>query len=125
MAGKFEHIFVVSDATGQTCERVARAALAQFEGQRPEIHLRDQVRTVQEVDAVLREAADLDAVVVYTLVADEERRRMVTTSEQLGVSVVDVLGPLLERFAEVLGRDPAEIPGLFQDLVEGHWNEPD
>ena len=120
MAGKLEHIFILSDATGQTCERVTQAALAQFEGHLAELHVKDQVRSPQEVEAALREAKELDAVVVYTLVGDDERRAMARLAEQFGVSVIDVLGPLLERFAELLERDPAEIPGLFQDLIEGH-----
>lgn len=120
MAGKLDHIFIVSDGTGLTCERVTKAALVQFEGHPAELHIRDQVRTPEEVEAVLRDASALDAVVVYTLVGDEERRRMATMAERLGVSVIDVLGPLLERFAEKLERDPAEIPGLFQDLISDH-----
>jgi regulator of PEP synthase PpsR (kinase-PPPase family) len=120
MAEKLEHIFVVSDATGQTCERVAKAALAQFEGHAAELHRKNVIRTPQEIERVLREAKELDAVVVYTLVGDEERRTMARAAEEMGISVVDVLGPLLERFAELLERDPAEIPGLFQDLIEDH-----
>jgi regulator of PEP synthase PpsR (kinase-PPPase family) len=120
MAASIKHVFVVSDATGQTCERVAKAALAQFEDLEAELRMRKFVRTPQEVEKTLREAKELGAVVVYTLVGAEERNTMAAKSRELGVHAIDVLGPLLAKFAELSGHDPAEIPGLYQDLIDGH-----
>jgi regulator of PEP synthase PpsR (kinase-PPPase family) len=120
MTASLKHVFVVSDATGQTCERVAKAALAQFEGQEAEIHMKKFVRTPQEVEKTLREAKELGAVVVYTLVGAEERNAMMLKSKAMGVAAIDILGPLLAKFAELTGTDPAEIPGLYQDLVDEH-----
>lgn len=118
MPGKVKHIFVVSDATGQTCERVAKAALAQFEGQEAELHKKPYVRSPEEVEGILREAKKLDGIVVYTLVCREERREMVEKSRQMGVPAIDIMGPLLRQFSVLLEIDPAELPGLFQDLIE-------
>jgi regulator of PEP synthase PpsR (kinase-PPPase family) len=112
------HIFIVSDATGLTCERVTKAALAQFAGSEAELHKKQFVRTPEEVEGVLREAKKLGAVVVYTLVGYEERMRMAAKAAEIGVSAIDVLGPLLKQFAELLGGGPAEIPGLFQELID-------
>jgi len=117
MSDDLLNIFVVSDATGQTCERVAKAALAQFEGSEAQIHKKQYIRTPEEVEGVLREAKKLKAVVIYTLVGYEERTRMAEKSIEIGVPAIDVLGPLLKQFAKLLGGGPAEIPGLYQDLI--------
>ncbi len=120
MAASLKHVFVVSDATGQTCERVAKAALAQFEDHEADIHMKKFVRTPQEVEKTLREAKELDAVVIYTLVGADERNTMADKAKAMGITTIDILGPLLAQFATMFGHDPAEIPGLYQDLIEGH-----
>lgn len=117
---EIKHIFIVSDATGVTCERVTKAALAQFEEQNVELHKKPFVRSPQEVEGALREALELGGMVVYTLVGLEERKRMAEMSEKLGVPALDILGPLLLKFAQLLGGRPAEVPGLYQDLINEH-----
>ena len=50
-------VFVVSDSTGQTAERVLRAALAQFEGADVRIERRSDIRSEAQVHQVVEEAA--------------------------------------------------------------------
>ena len=71
-------IFVVSDATGDTAERMARSALVQFKDAAVQLVRRGHVDTPDAVRAVLREAAGKDSLVVHTLVSDELRRLMLT-----------------------------------------------
>ena len=118
MSPNLQHIFVLSDATGQTGVRVVKAALAQFEGHEAEIHRKQYVRTPEDVEGALRAAKKLNAIVVYTLVGDEERKRMAEKAAQMGVPAVDVLGPLLEQLTSLLDARPAEIPGLYHDLID-------
>ncbi|MFB3060034.1 MAG: kinase/pyrophosphorylase, partial [Candidatus Binatia bacterium] len=46
-------IFVVSDATGETAERVVRSALVQFEEAPARVIRRGQVRTATQLRAVV------------------------------------------------------------------------
>ncbi len=116
-------VFVVSDATGNTAERMARSALVQFEDAAVRLVRRDRIGTPEQVRAVIGEAAGEDALIVYTLVSDELRRLMLAESRMHGVDSLDLLGPLLERLSLHLHLTPQEKPGLFQQLTEARSRE--
>ena len=111
-------VFVVSDGTGDTAERMLRSALVQFEGASVDIVRRGGVRTPDDVKAVVSEAAGQKSILLHTLVSDELRRLMLAESLGRAVDALDVMGPLLERLATHLQLTPQEKPGLFQQLTE-------
>jgi len=116
-------IFVVSDATGDTAERVVRAGLVQFKDAAVTIVRRRNVRTPEQVRAVVKEAAAEDSFLVHTLVSDALRRLILEEARLADVDALDMLGPILERFAKHLKIAPQEKPGLFQQLVEARSRE--
>ena len=71
MAGRF--IDVVSDSTGETAEKVVRAALLQFPQAGAVIRLHTRVRTKETARAILERASREGALVVFTVVSPELR----------------------------------------------------
>ena len=119
-------LLVVSDATGATAERMVRAALAQFDAAQVKLVRRSNVRSREQVRAVVEEAAAAeDAIILHTLVCDELRRFMFAEARQRGVDSLDMLGTLLERLASHLRLSPKEMPGLFQERAEAKSREID
>jgi regulator of PEP synthase PpsR (kinase-PPPase family) len=116
-------IFVVSDATGRTAERLVRAALVQFEGAAVRIERRPQVQTVAQVQAVVAEAAQAEALILHMLVEDELRRKMLEESRTHGVDALDAMGPILDRLAGRLKLTPRERPGLLRQLEDAKLRE--
>ncbi|MEW6567620.1 MAG: pyruvate, water dikinase regulatory protein [Chloroflexota bacterium] len=116
-------IFVVSDATGETADRVVRSALVQFPDASVTILRRGQVRTPEQVRAVVEEAAGQPSLILHTLVSDDLRRFMLTETRQHDVDSMDLMGPVLDRLATHLGLSPQEKPGLFRQLVEARSRE--
>jgi len=116
-------IFVVSDATGVTADRVVHAALSQFEDAHVRVLRRKHTRTPEQVRAVVREATGQNAIIVHTLVSDELRRLLLSESRLLGVDASDMLGPLLERLTNHLRLTPQEKPGLLKQLTEARSRE--
>jgi [pyruvate, water dikinase]-phosphate phosphotransferase / [pyruvate, water dikinase] kinase len=116
-------VFVVSDATGRTAERLVRAALEQFAGAAVQVVRRTQVRSVEQVCSVVREAAAAQALIVHTLVEDDLRRRILAESRQQGVDALDSMGPLLERLAGRLKLAPQQKPGLLRQLEDAKLRE--
>jgi regulator of PEP synthase PpsR (kinase-PPPase family) len=106
-------IFVVSDGRGETASQVLRAALVQFEGQEFELVVRPEVRTAGQARAVVREAADREASIFYTLVSPETRWAMVNLGGELLVPTVDVLGPSFSALHDLFQQAPSGKPGLF------------
>ncbi len=111
-------VFVVSDATGETAQRMVRSALTQFEDAPVELVRRGNVRTPGQVRAVVQEAAGQHSIILHTLVSDELRRLMLAEARTHGVDSLDMMGPMLDRFATRLKLTPQEKPGLFKQLAE-------
>jgi regulator of PEP synthase PpsR (kinase-PPPase family) len=116
-------LFVVSDATGETAQRMLSAALAQFQNAPVRLLRRTHVRTPRQVHHIVHEARDRQSMIVHTLVSDELRRLMRAAARTHGVDALDLLGPLLERLTVHLKVAPQEKPGLFQDLTEAKTRE--
>lgn len=123
MNGPIPTIFLVSDATGRTAERLAQAALVQFGGAEVRLVRRGRVQTVEHIEAVVQEAADVGGLILHTLVAADLRRTLLTLARTHDVDAVDLMGPLLERLALRLQAAPQEQPGLFEQLSEAKSRE--
>ncbi|MEN6558447.1 MAG: pyruvate, water dikinase regulatory protein [Thermoguttaceae bacterium] len=118
-------VYVVSDATGDTAQRMIRAGLAQFRDAPVRLARRAHVCTPRQVRAVVHEAQRNEALVIYTLVSDELRRVMRAETRTHNVDAMDILGPILERLATHLKIAPQEKPGLFQAIAEAKSREID
>jgi len=118
--GQNQHIFVVSDATGQTAEMVLQAALVQFQGAKVEIHRLGQIRTREQIAAVVREAARVKGFIVHTFVSEELRQAILSEGMHRDVATIDLLGPLLFRLEDLLKVPPLAKPGLFRQLREDY-----
>jgi len=116
-------IFIVSDATGETAERVVRAALTQFEEARASVVRRKNVRTLKQVRVAVEEATGRNSIIIHSLVSDKLRGQMVAESRLRGVDSLDILGPVLDRLATHLKLTPREKPGLFKQLAEARSRE--
>lgn len=103
-------IYVVSDSTGETAERVTRATLLQFPEERVRLKIERRLRDRRALTAILQQAAAAQAMVVFTLVRPELRDHFNEEADRLGVSHVDVIGSLLIQIARHLGADPVNIP---------------
>jgi regulator of PEP synthase PpsR (kinase-PPPase family) len=116
-------LFVVSDATGETAERMTRSALVQFQDADVTIIRRGQVGTPDQVRAVIQEAAGRDSLILHTLVSDNLRQLMLAESRRRGVDALDLMGPVLDRLVVHLRLTPREMPGLFKQLTEAKTRE--
>jgi regulator of PEP synthase PpsR (kinase-PPPase family) len=115
------HVFVVSDGTGETAERVLKAALTQFEGADVEIERRAGVRTGEQVLCIVQEAAQVKGFIIHTLVSDELRDVMVRQGRLQNVETIDLMGSLLARLTRQFAISPSEKPGLFRQLNEEYF----
>jgi hypothetical protein len=115
------YVFVVSDGTGATAEQVLNAALTQFEVAQVRVERRAQVRSEQEIQRVVQEAAKVGGSIIHTLVADELREAMLRMGRQRNIETIDLMGPLLARLSQQLAVSPTEKPGLFRQLNEDYF----
>lgn len=116
-------IVVVSDATGEMAERMVRSALVQFRDAETTLVRRGQVHTLEQVQAVVHEAAGQNTFIVHTLVSTDLRRTMLEACRLHGLDAMDLMGPMLDRLSTRLHLPPLEQPGLFKQLAEARTRE--
>jgi regulator of PEP synthase PpsR (kinase-PPPase family) len=112
------HVFIVSDGTGLTAERVISAVLVQFKLINPIFQRYPYIKTKEQIANILAKAEDLEAVVIYSLVSQELRTWIRTHKERRDVYTIDLLGSLLERMGKLWNMIPDFRPGLLQGLGE-------
>jgi regulator of PEP synthase PpsR (kinase-PPPase family) len=112
------NIFIVSDATGSTAEAVVTSSLVQFSGAKSDIRRFPFVRTETQVQEVIDEAPEGACIIVFTFVSRELADTMVRLGEVKGLTVVDVMSPLMGIFADILEYAPARTPGVFRSETE-------
>jgi regulator of PEP synthase PpsR (kinase-PPPase family) len=113
-------VFVLSDGTGDTGGAAVRAAMIQFRESWKLRVFRD-ARTISEVRRVLEEAEQADALVVFSLVEGEIVEFLLRDAEQRGVTVVDLLGPLIMKVAQRLHVEPKHQPGLLHGFSDDYF----
>lgn len=106
-------LFAISDATGQTVRRVLLAALAQFPDANVQLQIIGRVRTAEQIEAAVEEAAKVDATIVYTLVKDDLRQHMYKYGQRHNIYTIDLLESLLMHLQDVLGRAPSGQLGML------------
>lgn len=105
------HLHLVSDATGETINSVARACVIQFDQVRPIEHFWNLVRTSHQLDLVLEGIESNPGLVMFTLVDEALRRRLQEFCREQQVPCIPVLDPLINALAAYLGRESQSQPG--------------
>lgn len=116
MAGSMKHIYLFSDATGETVERVVRAALSQFRDVEIRFHRMSKLRTRDDVLQSLAETLKEPGIIVYTLVDTELAQLLRDEAEAHGLEAVDLISPLLYKLSDFVGMAPQKEPGLLYQL---------
>ena len=108
------NVYVVSDATGITAERVIRAVLVQFEVKiEPILERHSHIKTTQQLARILDKAEQQQGVVIYSLVAKELRDWIRREKRGRDIEIIDLLGPLITRMGKLFNFMPSLLPGLL------------
>ncbi|HPE33856.1 MAG TPA: pyruvate, water dikinase regulatory protein [Bacteroidales bacterium] len=118
-------IFIVSDGTGRTATQALNAAITQFPDHKLETVIRNEVRSHEQIENAVKEAAEAGAFIIHTLVSNDLRDFMITTGRYHNVETIDLMGPLLARLSEKLMHSPAEKPGLFSEINKEYFKRID
>jgi [pyruvate, water dikinase]-phosphate phosphotransferase / [pyruvate, water dikinase] kinase len=110
------HLHLVSDATGETINSVARACLVQFEDVEPIEHHWSLIRTGRQMVKVLDGIRGNPGLVLFTLVNEELRVTLQEGCRRLQVSCIPVLDPVIGALASFLGRQSRGLPGRQHEL---------
>ncbi|NYZ13090.1 kinase/pyrophosphorylase [Azospirillum sp. RWY-5-1] len=119
------HLHLVSDATGETINSVARACVIQFDQVRPVEHFWNLVRTDRQLDLVLEGIESHPGLVMFTLVDEALRRRLQDFCREMQVPCIPVLDPLINALAAYLGLESQRQPGRQHALDAEYFGRMD
>lgn len=105
------NLHLVSDATGETLNSIARATVSQFEQVSIVYHRWSLIRTRFQLHRVLEGIEAEPGPVLSTVIDKALRHDLETTCMRLGVSVVNVLEPVLTMLQEQIGTQAQARPG--------------
>lgn len=119
------HLHLVSDATGETINSIARAAISQFEDIEVVEHFWSLVRGKRQIENVLAAIEANPGVVVYTLVDSELRETLEKGCLRLNVPAVPVLEPVIAALSNYLGIESHGEPGRQHTLNAEYFDRID
>ena len=105
------HLHLISDATGETCITMARAAAAQFQDVDAVEHLWSLVRTESQLRRVLAHVEATPGVVMFTLVDPALRALLHEECRRIDVPCIPLLDTVISALSVFLGIESRNQPG--------------
>jgi regulator of PEP synthase PpsR (kinase-PPPase family) len=99
---KHFHLHLVSDASGETLTTMAKAAIVQLSGAKPNRHMHPLVRNPKQLATVLQHIEAAPGIVLYTLMNPNLAELLEARCQEVGVPCVAVLKPVIQAFESYL-----------------------
>ncbi|HRK72453.1 MAG TPA: kinase/pyrophosphorylase, partial [Micropepsaceae bacterium] len=115
------HLHLLSDATGETLNAIAKAAAAQFETAKPIEHVHPLVRTKRQLERALAEIERAPGLVLYTLMSPDLRTMLEERLDVLGMPAHSVLDGTISIFRQYLGMEASDRPGGQHELDQRYF----
>lgn len=118
-------IFIVSGGVGASGSFLVKSALAQFQPVQAPIIVVPRVRTIAQIEEVVRRVEATQGTIVHTLVDPNLRHELICFARARNIVAIDIMGQMLSRLTNVLGREPIGQPGLYRQLQTAYFDRVD
>ena len=119
---KIYEIYLISDSTGETLDRIFLALQAQFSNFKYKSHQYAFVRTENQIIKILEICKkNNDPIVLYTIVDTHLIQFLITKCREANVPCFGVLGDLISRFSKLLHQKASHIPSGQHALDEDYY----
>lgn len=122
MDSKELDFFIISDSVGDTARKVLQAVLAQFPAVSVHMHHYPFIRTIEDLNPILRKAKDLKGSVIHTLVVDDLSEMTAQFCREEGIPCYNILKTLVQDIAAATGEQPLKRPGALHRLDDEYFN---
>ena len=114
-------IFAVSDSIGETAEQVAEAAVSQF-SENVEVRRIPYVKSLEDVQELINDIKSCEnAMIVSTIITVNVREYLTQKCIESNVSIVNVLGPIINVASSILNEQPQYNPGAMWKTDEAYF----
>ena len=115
-------IYLISDSTGETLDRIFTAIKAQFKNINYKIHTYSFTRTENQILKILSEAEkDSNSIILYSIVDSNLAKYLANTSNEKKIPCFGVLGDLILSFSKLLNQKASHQPSGQYALNEEYY----
>ena len=116
-------IYLISDSTGETLDRIFLALKAQFKNIEYKVHSYSFTRTENQILKILEDAKkNENSVILYTIVDNNLAKYLTAASNQKKIPCFGVLGNLILNFSKILNQKASHEPSGQHALNEEYYD---
>ena len=116
-------IYLISDSTGETLDRIFLALKAQFQNIKYKVHSYSFTRTENQILKILEDAKENEnSVIFYTIVDNNLAKYLSNTSDEKKIPCFGILGNLILNFSKILNQKASHEPSGQHVLNEEYYD---
>ena len=116
-------IYLISDSTGETLDRIFLALKAQFKNIEYKVHSYSFTRTENQILKILDDAKkNENSVILYTIVDNNLAKYLANVSDKKQIPCFGVLGNLILNFSKILNQKASHEPSGQHVLNEEYYD---
>ena len=116
-------IYLISDSTGETLDRIFLALKAQFLNTEYKVHSYSFTRTENQVLKILEDAEkNKDSIILYTIVDNNLAKYLANISDEKKIPCFGVLGNLILNFSKILNQKATHEPSGQHILNDEYYD---
>ena len=116
-------IYLISDSTGETLDRIFLALKAQFKNIEYKVHSYSFTRTENQILKILDDAKkNENSVILYTIVDNNLAKYLANVSDKKKIPCYGVLGNLILNFSKILNQKASHEPSGQHALNEEYYD---
>ena len=117
-------IYLISDSTGETLDRVFLAIKAQFKNFNYKIHPYSFSRTENQILKIINTAKkQKNSIILYTIVDSNLANFLWTESNKIKIPCFGILGDLIISFSKLLNQKATHLPSGQHELNEEYYDK--
>ena len=115
-------IYLISDSTGETLDRIFLALKAQFKNIEYKVHSYSFTRTENQILKILEDAKkNENSVILYTIVDNNLAKYLANKSDEKKIPCFGVLGNLILNFSKILNQKASHEPSGQHALNDEYY----
>ena len=116
-------IYLISDSTGETLDRIFLALKAQFLNIEYKVHSYSFTRTENQILKILKDAEkNKNSIILYTIVDNNLAKYLANVSEDKSIPCFGVLGNLILNFSKILNQKASHEPSGQHRLNDEYYD---
>jgi len=116
-------IYLISDSTGETLDRIFLALKAQFLNIDYKVHSYSFTRTENQILKILEDAEkNTNSIILYTIVDNNLAKYLANISDEKKIPCFSVLGNLILNFSKILNQKASHEPSGQHVLNDEYYN---